>query len=177
MQFSTLSLEEKLNVWGHTKGLSHSKETRWDSRDWTPSPCFPLKTRLFMDWWILTAKSSRCLLKQRTTAPTSYLSDLHWWVKPFFFFRSWWMYQCNLQGHRLFTKFCSFSSMFCCCYLFKLCLSLHIVCHTHTHKHTYSIMYLCTWAFTHGNTHACEYTHIYTCIQTYKQIWQIYTRA
>ena len=47
-----------------------------------------------------------------------------------FFFWSWWMYQCNLQGHRLFTKFCSFSSMFCCCYLFKLCLSLHIVCHT-----------------------------------------------
>ena len=29
-----------------------------------------------------------------------------------------------------FTKFCSFSSMFCFCYLFKLCLSLHIVCHT-----------------------------------------------
>src|SRR4029434_3084507 len=37
-----------------------------------------------MDWWILTAKSSRGLLKQRTTAPTSYLSDLHWSVKPFF---------------------------------------------------------------------------------------------
>src|SRR4029434_7988935 len=40
------------------------------------------------------------------------------------------MYQCNLQGHRLFYKVCSFSSMFCCCYLFKFCLSLHIVCHT-----------------------------------------------
>src|SRR4029434_4219157 len=37
------------------------------------SPYFPLKTRLFMDWWILTAKSSRGLLKQRNTAP---LSDL-----------------------------------------------------------------------------------------------------
>src|SRR4029434_6278779 len=32
---------------------------------------------------------------------------------------------CNLQ-----EQFRSFSSMFCCCYLFQLCLLLHNVCHT-----------------------------------------------
>ena len=34
----------------------------------------------------------------------------------------------SMQSAR--TKFRSFSSMFCCCYLFQLCLLLHIVCHT-----------------------------------------------
>src|SRR4029434_783629 len=34
----------------------------------------------------------------------------------------------SMQSAR--TKFRSFSIMFCCCYLFQLCLLLHIVCHT-----------------------------------------------
>src|SRR4029434_3798005 len=28
-------------------------------------------------------------------------------------------------------KFCSLSSIICCCYLFQLCLSLHVVCVCH----------------------------------------------
>ena len=44
------------------------------------------------------------------------------WVKLFF----WELMDVSMQSAR--TQFCSFSSMFCCCYLFQFCFILYATC-------------------------------------------------
>src|SRR4029434_7557172 len=41
-------------------------------------------------------------------------------------------------------KFRSFSSMFCCCFLFQLCLLLHLVCRLLLERLIYYVSYLCS---------------------------------